>query len=110
MDSSELKGYRGEIRRDKGVSSEEELRYERIILYPLVTEKTMQMIEKENKLVFIVDRKANKKLVKKAVENLYNVKVERVNIMIGSRGKKKAFVKLTPQYSATELSMKLKIL
>ncbi|OYT66291.1 50S ribosomal protein L23 [Candidatus Bathyarchaeota archaeon ex4484_205] len=86
------------------------MRYERIILYPLVTEKTMQMIEKENKLVFIVDRKANKKLVKKAVENLYNVKVERVNIMIGSRGKKKAFVKLTPQYSATELSMKLKIL
>lgn len=80
------------------------------ILHPVATEKAINMIESENKIVFIVDRKATKRDVKRAVEELYNVKVESVNTLISPDGKKKAFVKLSPESSAAELSMKLKIL
>jgi large subunit ribosomal protein L23 len=80
------------------------------ILHPVATEKAINMIESENKIVFIVDKKATKRDVKRAVEELYNVKVESVNILISPDGKKKAFVKLSPESSAAELSMKLKIL
>ena len=69
-----------------------------IILKPLMTESTFNLIERENKLVFIVRRNANKKTIKSAVEKLYNVKVEKVNTLIQKNGNKKAFVKLTPEF------------
>jgi len=71
----------------------------KIIKKPLVTEKTFDLIEKENKLVFIVDRKANKNQIKKAIEKIYNVKVIKVNTMITPKGDKKAFIKLHPEYT-----------
>ena len=51
-----------------------------ILKYPLSTEKSIRQIEFENKLVFVVDRKATKPAVKKAVEELFKVKVAAVNI------------------------------
>jgi len=81
-----------------------------VILYPLMTEATNRLLEKENKLVFITNIKATKKDIKKAVEELYNVKVSKVNTVITSRGKKKAFVRLEPGYSATDVAIKLGIL
>jgi large subunit ribosomal protein L23 len=68
------------------------------------------MIERENKIVFIVNRKATKVDIKRAVEDLYQVKVKNVNTLITREGTKKAFVKLAPEYSATELAVKLGIL
>lgn len=64
-----------------------------VIKHPLMTEVTSRMLETENKLVFIVDRTANKKEIKQAVEHLYEVAVAQVNVMITSKGEKKAFVK-----------------
>ncbi len=81
-----------------------------VILYPLMTEAASLMIEKENKLVFIVNLKASKTDVKKAVEGLYEVKVEKINLFITSQGEKKAFVKLHPDYKATDIAIKLGIL
>jgi len=81
-----------------------------VILYPLMTEVTSRMIERENKIVFIVNRKATKVDIKRAVEDLYQVKVKNVNTLITREGTKKAFVKLAPEYSATELAVKLGIL
>jgi large subunit ribosomal protein L23 len=81
-----------------------------VVLYPLMTESASLMVEKENKLVFIVNLKAHKLDVKKAVERLYEVKVEGVNIEITSRGEKKAFVKLHPDYKAADVAIKLGIL
>lgn len=81
-----------------------------VILYPLMTEITSRMIERENKVVFIVDRRATKVDIKRAVEELYQVKVKDVNTLITREGTKKAFVKLAPEYSATELAVKLGIL
>lgn len=81
-----------------------------IILYPLMTESASLMVEKENKLVFIVSLKATKVDVKRAVEELYDVKVEKVNIAITPDGRKKAFVKLRPEYKASDVAIKLGIL
>lgn len=75
-----------------------------------MTEAASLMVEKENKLVFIVDLKATKNKVKKAVEELYEVKIEKVNILITSKGKKKAFVKLHTDYNASDIAIKLGIL
>jgi len=81
-----------------------------VILYPLMTEATSRLLEKENKLVFITNTKATKKDIKRAVEELYNVKVSKVNTVITSKGEKKAFVRLEPGYSATDVAIKLGIL
>jgi len=81
-----------------------------VILYPLMTESASVMIEKENKLVFVVNLKAAKKDVKRAVEELYEVEVERVNVLITPKGEKKAFVKLHPDYKAADVAIKLGIL
>ncbi|MDH5754246.1 MAG: 50S ribosomal protein L23 [Candidatus Bathyarchaeota archaeon] len=81
-----------------------------VILYPLMTEPASLMVEKENKLVFIVDLKATRIDVKRAVEELYEVKVEKVNLLITPRGEKKAFIKLHPEYKAADVAIKLGIL
>jgi large subunit ribosomal protein L23 len=81
-----------------------------IILYPLMTESSSLMVEKENKLVFVVNLKANKKDVKRAVETLYEVKVQDINTQITPQGQKKAFVKLTPDFKAADVAIKLGIL
>lgn len=81
-----------------------------VILYPLMTESSSLMVEKENKLVFMVNLKANKSDVKKAVERLYEVRVEDINVLITSTGEKKAFVKLHPDYKAVDIAIRLGIL
>jgi large subunit ribosomal protein L23 len=50
-----------------------------IILRPIITEKSMQLAENENKYTFSVDKRANKIEIAKAVEELFNVKVIKVN-------------------------------
>jgi large subunit ribosomal protein L23 len=81
-----------------------------IIYYPLMTESASLMVERENKLVLMVNLKASKNDVKKAVEELYEVEVEKVNLLITPQGEKKAFVKLHPDYKATDVAIKLGIL
>jgi large subunit ribosomal protein L23 len=81
-----------------------------IISYPLMTESASIMVERDNKLLFIVNLKAGKSDVKKAVEQLYEVKVDKVNILITPKGEKKAFVKLKPEYKASDVAIKLGIL
>ena len=81
-----------------------------IIKYPVMTEKAMRMVEEENKLVFIVDRRANKPSIKRAVEELFDVEVEKVWTLITPRGEKKAIVKLKPEYKAVDVAMRLGIL
>ena len=80
------------------------------IKYPIMTEVTSRILEAENKLVFVVSRKAKKRDIKLAVEELYDVVVEKVNSTITPEGKKKAFVKLHPDYKAVDVAIKLGIL
>jgi len=81
-----------------------------VISYPVMTEVTSRILEAENKLVFIVNMSSTKADIKKAVEQLYEVVVERVNVVITSKGQKKAFVKLHPDYKAVDVAIKLGIL
>ena len=85
-----------------------------LVKYPLLTEKTIKLIE-QNQYSFAVDPKANKSVVKAAVEELFDVKVlsvntsllplrkRRVGKFIGKKSRyKRAIVKL-----ASENSIKL---
>lgn len=81
-----------------------------VIRYPVMTEVTSRILEAENKLVFIVSKKATKKDIRIAVEDLYDVVVDRVTSSITSEGEKKAFVKLHPDYKAVDVAIKLGII
>jgi ribosomal protein uL23 len=81
-----------------------------VVLYPLMTESASLMVEKENKLVFAVSLEANKLDIKRAIEQLYEVKVVAVNTEVTAKGTKKAFVKLHPSNRASDVAIKLGIL
>ncbi len=83
---------------------------ELVIAYPMMSEDTVKLIERENKITFIVNIKATKHDVKRAVQELYEVKVSRVSTLTTPEGKKKAYVKLSPESKASELAVKLGIL
>uniref|UniRef100_A0A7J2TGN3 Large ribosomal subunit protein uL23 n=1 Tax=Archaeoglobus fulgidus TaxID=2234 RepID=A0A7J2TGN3_ARCFL len=79
-----------------------------LIKYFLVTEKAMLELEK-NVITAVVNLKARKNDIKKEFERLFNVEVEKVNVLITPKGEKKAYIKLKPNYSAEELLSKLGI-
>ncbi|SHE73975.1 LSU ribosomal protein L23P [Marinitoga hydrogenitolerans DSM 16785] len=94
--------------------SKKEFNYD-IIIKPILTEKTY-MLMSENKYTFEVAKDATKPEIKKAVEDIFNVKVEKVNVMnvkpkpkrLGrfegkTRSWKKAIVKLAEGYVIKEL-------
>ena len=60
----------------------------KIILKPVITEQSAVMKEADNKFVFEVDPRANKREIKEAVEKLFGVSVKRVRTTI-MRGKTK---------------------
>jgi len=81
-----------------------------VIIRPVITEKTIMLMEKSNMLTFIVDIRANKRKIKEEVERLYGVKVVKVNTLITSRGEKKAYVKLAPEYSAIDIAYQMGVM
>jgi len=81
-----------------------------VVLYPIMTEVTSRILETENKLVFVVNLAATKADIKRAIEELYEVVVEKVNVAITPKSEKKAFVKLHPDYKAVDVAIKLGIL
>ncbi len=52
-----------------------------IILRPIITEKSVKNTDQDNKYTFEVKRDANKTQVKQAIEAIFGVKVEKVNIV-----------------------------
>ena len=83
------------------------LGFQQVIKYPLITEDAVSLIESENKLTFIVDLRARKRDIIRAVESLYEVEVEKINTAITPNGTKKAYVKLKPDFKASDLAVKL---
>jgi large subunit ribosomal protein L23 len=78
-----------------------------IIKYPFITEKATLSLDKNNTLQFMVDMSARKEQIRKAVEEMYNVKVVKVTTQITARGGKKAIVTLGPESSAEEIASRL---
>ena len=77
-----------------------------IVLHPYVTEKTMNLMENNNALEFIVKRNADKNQIKRSVEQLFDVKVKSVNTRISQNGKH-AIVTFMPEFKAEDIGMRI---
>ncbi|MEM2131007.1 MAG: 50S ribosomal protein L23 [Candidatus Woesearchaeota archaeon] len=77
------------------------------IKYPLSTEKTIRLMESDNTLIFVVDKKATKKQIKDELESLYKIKIESINTTIDTKNRKKAYVKLVKDMPAIDLATQL---
>jgi len=86
------------------------LTVDEVVRYPLLSEDAVTLLEAENKITFIVDVRSDKHDIKRAIEQLYEVKVKRVRTLITPEGDKKAFVKLTSDFKAADLAVRLGIL
>ncbi|NLY78319.1 MAG: 50S ribosomal protein L23 [Tissierellia bacterium] len=77
-----------------------------IIIEPIITEESMDAMA-ERKYTFKVDRRANKSEIKKAIEKIFGVKVEKVNT-INMKGKKKRvgmYVGKTPNWKKAVVTL-----
>ena len=63
--------------------------YTFVIKKPVVTEKTLKLIERENTYVFLVSKTAEKNQIKKMIKDLFKVDVVSVNTVLGHRASKK---------------------
>jgi ribosomal protein uL23 len=78
-----------------------------LVKYPLSTEKSIRLMESENKLVFIVDDSARKNEIKIEIERRFNVKIIGVNTFTDRKGRKKAYVRFSPETPAIDIATKL---
>ncbi len=78
-----------------------------IIKYPLSTEKSLRLMESENKLVFVVDRRATKQEIKQEVERLFKVKVTKINLLLTPKGLRKAYITLSPETPAIDVATQM---
>ena len=77
-----------------------------IIIMPWLTEKTMEARTTQNRLEFIVRRAATKKQIARAVETIFEVEVDSVNVRNTKHGKH-ASIRLVEGYDAEDAAMRL---
>ena len=77
-----------------------------MILKPITTEKAVKLIDLDNTLMFETDRKFKKEEIKKEVEFVFSVKVEKIRTLIHGNNKI-AFVKLNKKNPAIDIATKL---
>lgn len=77
-----------------------------VLLHPIVTEKTMRLMDENNCLEFLVRRTSTKGDIKKAVETLFSCQVDTVNTRITREGKR-AVVKFGGETSAEDIGMRI---
>lgn len=77
-----------------------------IIKHPLATEKVIRLMDSDNVLCFVVDKKADKTKIKNAVEKLFKVKVVNVNTL-NVKGGKRAYVKFSSETPAIDVATNL---
>ena len=73
---------------------------------PIATEKAVMQIEKENMLTFEVDKRKTKDEIKKEIEEMFNIKIEKIRTLI-RKNKKYAYIKLKKEFLAIDLATKL---
>ncbi len=81
-----------------------------VLKHVLPSEKTTLMIDAENKLLFVVDLRANRAEIKREVEIVFETPVKSVRTMISSKGKKKAIIEFEDEGKAKEVGTSLGIL
>ncbi len=85
------------------------VKMKKILICPLTTEKAIKMIEIENQITFIVNRKTTKAEIAEAITKNFKSKVKSVNVQIRNN-KKIAFIKLKPETPAIDIATKLGII
>jgi len=78
-----------------------------VIKHPLATEKSIRLMESENKLVFVVEQKATKTQIKEAIEELFEAKVENIHTLNTNGNQKKAYVQFSEDTPAIDIATKL---
>lgn len=73
---------------------------------PIVTEKAVMMIESQNVLTFETNKNTTKEKIKKEIEKLFEVKIEKVRTLIKGN-KKYAYIKLKKEFPAIDIATKL---
>lgn len=73
---------------------------------PIVTEKAVMLIESQNILTFVTEKNKTKSEIKKEIENLFKVKVEKIRTQI-RKNKKYVYVKLKKEFPAIDIATKL---
>ena len=77
-----------------------------MIMKPLVTEKAVMAIETQNILTFTTEKEKTKSEIKKEIENLFKIKIDKIKTHI--RGNKKyVHVKLKKEFPAIDVATKL---
>lgn len=77
-----------------------------ILVHPISTEKAIKMIETENKIAFVVDKRATKTDIINAFQEEFKIKPISINTQI-KKNKKIAFIKLKPENQAIDVATKL---
>ncbi len=67
---------------------------EKVLMYPILSERAIQLVQKNNTIVFIVSPRATKQQIKQEIENEFKVKVASVRTAISLDGTKKAYIKI----------------
>ena len=78
----------------------------KIIKYPLSTEKSIRLMESQNKLIFVVEIDADKSMIKDAVESMFKAKVESVKTYV-QNGEKRAYVKFSDESPAIDIATQM---
>lgn len=78
-----------------------------IVKHPVSTEKSVKLIQSENKMIFVVDRAATKPQIKAEVEQLFGAKVLRINTITTPKAQKRAIVEFSPETPAIDIATRL---
>jgi len=77
------------------------------ILHPHVTEKTVDKMDFDNKMVFICQTDANKAEIVAEIEEQFDLTTTDINTMITPKGQKKAEVTLSDEHDAQEVASRI---
>lgn len=88
---------------------EKEAREKRIQLKPSITEKAVMLVESQNTLTFKLDKNISKTEIKKEIEEIFKVKVEKIRTLL-KNNKKIVYIKLKKEFPAIDVATKLGII
>lgn len=80
-----------------------------IIKHPYVTEKTMDRLDTQNSIDFVVHIEASKPKIRWAIEEMFDAEVDDVRTMITPTGEKRAIVRFAPSIEAEDIAMRVGI-
>jgi large subunit ribosomal protein L23 len=81
-----------------------------VLKHPFVTEKAMMVLERQNKVQFLVDHDATKDQIRREIESQFGQQVKGITTMMTMHGEKKAIISFTNEKAAEEILSRLGIM